>query len=297
MSWFRLIMRLVVGIGSLGAIGVVYFAPTAALSNISGELAPAKAPTLRVMTYNVRVETESDGDDNWPYRKEAVAALIRYHQPDVFGLQECYFSMARELASMLPGYAWYARGTSDGKESGAANPVFYRVSRLEPVEQRTLWFSETPDVPSQGWGAQFPRVATLMTLREKTGGKTWRIANLHLDHRGQDSKKNSAKLLLAQFPKLEGVIVLGDFNSQIDGPATTEFLQAGMLDAQSASRTGHVGLENTYNGFKRNWVRYRKIDHILVSADLKVERHEIPGETVNGRIPSDHFPVIAEVAP
>ena len=106
MYWFRLVTRFVVGIGALVAIGVVYFAPTAALVDISGELPPAKAPALRVMTYNVRVETESDGDDNWPHRKEAVAALIRYHAPDVFGLQECYFSMARELAAMLPGYDW-----------------------------------------------------------------------------------------------------------------------------------------------------------------------------------------------
>jgi endonuclease/exonuclease/phosphatase family metal-dependent hydrolase len=249
------------------------------------------------MTYNVRVETESDGDDNWPYRKEAVAALIRYHAPDVFGLQECYFSMARELATLLPDYDWYARGSADGKESGAANPVFYRTARLELIEKRTLWFSETPDVPSQGWGAQFPRVATLVSLREKDGSNVWQLANLHLDHRGENSKQNSAALTLKQLQGKERAIVIGDFNSQIDGPATSVFLEGGFLDAQTASVSGHTGLSNTFNGFRRNWTRYRKLDHVLVSKDVTVLRHEIPGETVDGRIPSDHFPVLADVKP
>jgi endonuclease/exonuclease/phosphatase family metal-dependent hydrolase len=245
----------------------------------------------------VRVNTESDGDDDWPHRKEAVASLIRYHSPDVLGLQECFFGMAEDLAAMLPGYAWYGRGAADGVRAGATNPVFYRTSRLELVEQRTLWLSETPDKPSRGWDAEFPRVATLLTLREKGSGQTWRIANLHLDFNGAGSRKNSAVLLLKQLTTLKGAIVMGDFNSPIEGDAGLVLTQGGLVDSRASSVTGHTGMNNSFNGFRTNWVRSWEIDHVLVSKDVTVNGHDIPGETVDGRIPSDHFPVIVEVAP
>jgi endonuclease/exonuclease/phosphatase family metal-dependent hydrolase len=293
--WFRWTVRVVVA-SALALAGVYLYWPSGDIHDISGERAAAKAPTLRVMTYNVRVATPSDGDNDWPFRKSAVALLIRHHQPDVFGLQECYFSMARDLERLLPEYGWYARGSSDGTEEGAANPIFYRKSRLALVDSRTLWCSETPQTPSQGWGAQFPRVVTFVTLRD-LGGEAWHFANLHLDHRGENSKRNSARLVAEQLKGREHAVVLGDFNSRIDGEATTELIGAGFVDAQAISATGHTGLENTFNGFRRNWTRFRKIDHILVSKDVRVERHEIPGDTIEGRIPSDHFPVLADLSP
>jgi endonuclease/exonuclease/phosphatase family metal-dependent hydrolase len=275
----------------------LFFAPTVTLAEITAQSAPTTPPMLRVMTYHVRVETQSDGDDNWPHRKEAVAALIDSHAPDVLGLQECYFGMAEDLAAMLPGYAWYARGNNDGKKGGAANPVFYRTSRLELVEKRTLWLSETPDKPSKSWGAEFPRVATLVSLREKTSGVTWQIANLHLDLEGENSQKNSALLLLRQFTSFENVIVMGDFNCEMESAACLVLTQGGLSDARIASATGHKGMNNTFNGFNKNWIREWELDHILVSSNVTVITHEIPGETVGGRMPSDHFPVIAEVLP
>lgn len=295
MIWFRWTVRVVVA-SALALAGVYLYWPSGDVHDISGERAPATAPSLRVMTYNVRVATPADGDNDWPYRKNAVALVIRHHQPDVFGLQECYFSMARDLARLLPEYDWYARGSSDGKEEGAANPVFYRKARLTPVDQRTLWFSDTPEVPSQGWGAQFPRVVTLVSLRDKNG-ETWHFANLHLDHRGENSKRNSAQLVAEQLKGKKRAVALGDFNSRISGEAASVLVEAGFLDAQAASKTGHRGTENTFNGFRRNWVRFWKIDHILVSPDVAVESHEIPAQTVEGRIPSDHFPVVADLRP
>lgn len=294
-------VRILIGLLIVGAplaIGAyLFFAPTVSLAEITIQSAPTTPPFLRVMTYNVRVNTDSDGDDAWQHRKEAVAALIRSHAPDVLGLQECYLGMAEELAAMLPEYEWYARGSSDGEKDGAANPVFFRASRLELVEKRTLWLSDTPDKPSRSWGAEYPRVATLVSLREKTSGFSWQIANLHLDLEGQNSQKNSAVLLLKQFTSLKGVIVMGDFNSAIEGNACLVLMQGGLVNTRTASTTGHKGMNNSFNGFNKNWIREWEIDHILVSGDVTVITHNIPAESVNGRMPSDHFPVIADVLP
>jgi len=44
--------------------------------------------SLRVMSYNIRYDTTSDGKNQWSLRKNNVANLIRNRAPDVFGLQE-----------------------------------------------------------------------------------------------------------------------------------------------------------------------------------------------------------------
>lgn len=65
---------------------------------------------LRVLSYNVRVDTEEDGDDAWPHRRDEVAATLRYHAPDVLGLQE-------PLAHQFD----YLRERLDGAVVGDAN--------------------------------------------------------------------------------------------------------------------------------------------------------------------------------
>lgn len=279
------------------ALGV-YVHHDAPLGDLQGQRAALAAPGLRVMTYNVRVETPSDGDNNWPHRRAAVATLIRHHQPDILALQECYISSVHELAAELPGYSWYGRGSGEAESEGAANPIFFRTSRMELVRTRTIWLSDTPDVYSVGWDAAYPRVATMVVLRDRQSGIAWNICNVHLDHRGQLARRQSADVLLQQFAARRNAIVLGDFNSLAQGDAVSGMTRGGaFVEARVTSLTGHTGLEVTYNGFRRLWPRPRKIDHILVSPDVIVNRHEVPGDTVQGRIPSDHFPVIADVAP
>jgi hypothetical protein len=41
----------------------------------------------RVMSFNVRMDTEKDGDNRWDNRKEVVAGIIRNQRPLAFGLQ------------------------------------------------------------------------------------------------------------------------------------------------------------------------------------------------------------------
>jgi hypothetical protein len=41
----------------------------------------------RVMSFNVRMDTEADGDNRWDNRKEVVASIIRNQRPLAFGLQ------------------------------------------------------------------------------------------------------------------------------------------------------------------------------------------------------------------
>ena len=40
------------------------------------------------MTYNIRLDLASDGDNAWPHRRQALTALIAYQAPDFVGMQE-----------------------------------------------------------------------------------------------------------------------------------------------------------------------------------------------------------------
>ncbi len=130
--------------------------------------APAAAPDLRVMSFNLRYATAPDGANAWEHRHDLLVDVIKAFGPDVLGTQECLLEQATFLQSALDGYAWVGVGRDDGDKAGEMCAVFYRSDRLEPVAQGHFWLSDTPDVVgSRGWDAALPRIATWVKLRER----------------------------------------------------------------------------------------------------------------------------------
>lgn len=64
---------------------------------------------LNVATFNLRMDTEKDGVNAWPNRKEMVKGLIRFHDFDIFGTQEGFKHMLDGIAE-LDGYAYIGAG-------------------------------------------------------------------------------------------------------------------------------------------------------------------------------------------
>lgn len=111
------------------------------------------AQEMRVMSYNIRYKNTIDSINGWEYRKENVAALIRYHQADVVGVQEAQPDQMADLEKLLPEFAWYGVPRVEGK-SGEYTAVFYRKNRFTLEGSGTFWMSETPDVKeSKSWDA------------------------------------------------------------------------------------------------------------------------------------------------
>ena len=52
---------------------------------------------MRVMTYNIRYKNAIDSINNWENRKANVAALIKYHQAGIIGMQEAFLSQIADL--------------------------------------------------------------------------------------------------------------------------------------------------------------------------------------------------------
>jgi endonuclease/exonuclease/phosphatase family metal-dependent hydrolase len=250
------------------------------------------------MSFNIRVNTASDGANDWPHRREIAAAAIRFHQADLVGVQEAYRDMAVDVQQRLPGYGYVGAGTSDGRDGGAINALFWRESRLELLRWETIWLSETPQTPGTGWDAAFPRTATYAVLRERRSGAALHVFNIHLDHEGERAREQSALLLAERVNALPAdarVILLGDFNCNQDtAPLRVINQHTKLRNAREISLTGHYGPSGTFTGFAGPQYTGPLIDHIFVRG-LIVQQHGALPDHHDGRLPSDHFPVLAEV--
>ncbi len=81
---------------------------------------------IELITYNIRMNTTSDGEHAWPYRKDDVAALIRFHRADIFCVQEALPEQMDDLDAAFPLILpMKGIGRDDGKRQGEFSAVFY----------------------------------------------------------------------------------------------------------------------------------------------------------------------------
>ena len=89
--------------------------------------APLSAQTVRLMTWNIRYDNPGDGENNWHKRKAGLIDLIRFNDPDIFGIQEGLHRQVEYMDSSLEHYAYYGIGRNDGKELWVFNTHFDHI--------------------------------------------------------------------------------------------------------------------------------------------------------------------------
>ncbi len=256
-----------------------------------------EAQTLKVMTYNIRLDLASDSSNAWPNRKELVSDVIRFYEPAIFGVQEALPHQMQYLDSTLPNFAFVGQGR-DGGQQGEFSALFYNKNRFRVIEQATFWLSETPDTPGKGWDAAFPRVCTHALFLDKETQQNFWVFNLHLDHMGETARLESVKLVKQCISELNSamlpVILMGDFNASPKSEVI-EMVSEFMKNTWDLS-TFKYGTVATFNGFRVNETPTQCIDYIFVSPGaFTVEKHAVLNDRKEGRYPSDHFPVYVEL--
>ena len=253
------------------------------------------AQSLKVITYNIRLNVESDGENAWPLRKEFLTSQIQFYEPDIFGVQEAKPNQVTEISTMLPKYDQVGIGR-EGKGKGESSNIYYKKDRFILKESNTFWLSETPNIISKGWDAAFNRVCTYALLKDKKTKKNIWIFNTHLDHVGEEARTKGIELILAKIANLNiknyPVIFMGDFNSE---PNTKRMiaLKKQMNDCRDISEEKPFGPSGTFNGFNHNEPVTRLIDYIFISKNnkLKVKKYAILSDSKDLKYPSDHLPV------
>ena len=268
--------------------------------------AQARPACYDVMTYNIRLDLSSDGVNAWPNRRDALARQIAYYAPDIVGLQEVLLHQKNALEDDLPNYLFVGVARDDGVERGEFSPIGYRKDRLALLGSGTFWLSPTPNVPGKGWDAEYPRIATWARFRDRASSNRILVVNTHFDHVGSTARLESAHLirrwLAANKSKHERAILMGDFNSFTNSQAYTAIIapQAdglSMRDTITLTQTPHFGPLGTFNAFKLEQDQGDAIDHIFVSNGIGVTRHATLAHHSNGKLASDHYPVLANICP
>lgn len=252
------------------------------------------AQELKVMSYNIRNAGANDGDNAWELRRDATSAMLRSEKPDVFGIQEAYPEQEAFILQECPEFGGFGVGRDDGADKGERMSVFYRKDVLELLDGGTWWLSETPDVPSVGWDAKYPRTATWARLKLRKSGKEFFFVNTHLDHRGVEARKNGLAMVVDKIGEMRPgalLILVGDFNVE-PGDECLESLSGKMLDARTEAKVSddHV----SFNAFGRNDGKI--IDYIYYRGFSGAESFRVVNESFAGKpYISDHYPIEARL--
>ena len=272
----------------------------------AGWAVAAEPARYAAMTFNIRYGTARDGDNHWEKRRHVVAHVINRRKPDLAGLQEALHFQIEYLLEQCPDYAYVGAGRDDGKTRGEQNPVLYRRDRFDLISSNTLWLSDTPEkFASKTWGNDFPRIVTYAVLKDKKAGREIVFASTHFSHMSENHRRRSAEFLKKRLPAItenRPTLLVGDFNAKtgsaayeslVGDPSTTA--DGTYIDTFVAASEKQKSQPGTFGGFTGKPRRNARIDWVLCSEHFAALSCEILHDNLDGRYPSDHYPVLAIV--
>lgn len=248
------------------------------------------------MSFNIRLGVAKDGENHWDKRKDFVVETIQDTAPDILGTQETWNFQAEYLGKHLKGYAQYGKGREPGMK-GERCEMFWKSNRWAVVKADSFMLSETPDKHgSKSWDSSLPRIASWVILRERTTGKEVFAINTHFDHRGGVARTESAKLIRKHATELAGdrpIVVTGDMNFGPTSDGYKALAAKPWVDTYRAAHPEPKPNEGTFSGF-RGKTSGARIDYVFTHG-FEVKAATIDRREREGRNPSDHFPVTADL--
>ncbi len=248
--------------------------------------------TIKIMTYNIRLETKDDNINEWSKRKKGLVSLIKKSNPDILGIQEGLPNQILYLSKNLDEYSMIGEGR-DGKDKGEYSAIYYKNKKLKLEKDETFWLSETPKKPSVGWDAALKRIATVGVFTTLNSNKKLVVYNSHFDHIGKIAREKSVNLIINHI-KINNyfknaIIVMGDFNS-VSSETPIKLLKENLDD--SFNKIHQKRPFGTFNGFDLKSKLTRRIDYIFTK-NIDVYRYKHISEKLpNGHWPSDHLPIL-----
>ncbi len=234
--------------------------------------------TIRLATFNIWHDAE-----DWSARLPLLVAALRKTNADAIALQEVLQdsrkglpNQAQTIADLLGGHSVHFTSTAPPEApSRYGNAI---LTRLPVVAEESHQLEPRNDY------------RTALRVRVLAHGKPFDVATTHLAWQPDAASVRTQQIadLLAWLPKGRVPLVLmGDFNAQLDAPELRPLLQrfASALPPGATSTTlnpakGHAG---------------RVIDHILADRRslIPAEARRIGDRSEGGEFPSDHFGVAA----
>ena len=245
---------------------------------------------LRVMSCNVRCISPTDlGKKSWFYRADLIMQGIQKEQPGVIGFQEVtkwHYSYLCDTLALYDSVITYR----DDAFNSEGCPIFYRSDIYTLIDKGSFWLSETPDVMSKSWGAQFNRVCSYVILKDNATETEFVVFNTHLSHVSDEARINGIQVVLDKIKEFGSLpaVLMGDLNADEDSE-TYKSATVNFLDTKY--QTENTMTSCTYQGWGEQLDR-NCIDYILVSkTGFRTNSYRVVTDTYDGVYSSDHFPL------
>ena len=274
---------------------------------------------LRVMSFNIRgFSRRGDGINRWENRAALNVATIKRYAPDLIGLQELQGESLATYREKLPEYAYILGPGAGNKAPHEFNAIFFDPQRLELLDSGGFWLSETPEKYSASWETRVVRSANWAKFESPSADLSFLHLNTHLDHVSRLARAKGSELILRRLAEVPGdclpAVVTGDFNCPPESFPYRSFVEIGFEDTFLAAGNEDDEDARTFHAFKG--LRYlllrcgervcygskpRRIDWILKDGRqrLRTEAHAIlrDRDAKSAIYPSDHYPMLATLAP
>lgn len=251
---------------------------------------------LKIATFNLRMDTPSDGENAWFHRKDMVNDLIRFYGFDLFGTQEGFTHQLNDILR-LSDYRFIGVGRDDGKDAGEHCAIFYRSDRFKVLDQGDFWLSEHPEKPGRGWdGTCCNRICTWGKFEDLKNHKQFYFFNVHYEYEGDVARRESSNLMISRIKSIAGnqpVFLTGDFNAFPTEEPIRILNDSGFLnDSYKITKEAPFGPVCTYHGYDSTIKAEERLDYIWVTDSIQIDKYGVLTNTLYGHTPLDHFPVM-----
>lgn len=264
---------------------------------------------IRVISFNLKRDfgPALHRSRRWKERRSIAAQFIRESGATIVGVQELLPGMREDVGNLLDSeYSVLGFGRYKGlrPKNDEHSDIIIKNEDAKVTFIKTFWLSKSPEQLSRAYFAIFPRICTVAEVHVEKPGRTIRVFNTHLDHISGIARLLGVKVILEYISKFNQenplpTILMGDLNCKPKS-RPVQFLNDHVLDFPDVhltdvySKFEPSSLSNTFHNFsgKVN-SKAAPIDYIFVSDEFEIVESRILTEPVNGRYPSDHYPLMA----
>lgn len=247
---------------------------------------------LKVATFNIRCDTPDDHEKQWKYRAQQVIEFIKHKSWDIVGLQEVTPPQLKDLVAGLPEYSFCGISRENSPEHGEYNPIFYKKSRFELLETKTMWLAEVESQPNKSWDASYLRIMTTAKFKEKKNQKQLIFINSHFDHESLLARRKSAEKIVDKVQHFDcPVVFVGDLNAEPKEETITILQKELSLlwpDNLSDFKEDYFTFHDYFQSSQRE-----AIDYIFVNQGIQPVLTKVLTWSSSDFQLSDHFPIQA----
>lgn len=253
---------------------------------------------LVLVSSNIRFNNPDDGVNSWPYRRSILSELLLTHDPHIIATQEGRKDQLKEFEEILENYTLIDHHR-DWITERMYPSFFVKKGQFRILSSQDHWLSETPNLAgSLSFGSAFPRLMTSLHVRPVNSNEELMIINTHLDHIKAQTRLEQIKVLTQELKNLKKdhlkLIIMGDFN---DGPESEirSYLLNHFPRLQDTWSVFNPHEESSHHSFLGSNPSGSRIDWILVDRSMGIESCFLEKNSINGKYPSDHFPVVCKI--